>query len=279
MSKPELRTSSPVLRIPDDIHITVERALAEDVGSGDLTAGLLPDNQIAKATVICRETAVVCGIPWFTEVYRQLDPGFQLDWQVKDGETLQPDQTVCLLQGNVRTLLTGERTALNFLQLLSGTASLTRDYLQLIDGTNAQLLDTRKTLPGLRTAQKYAVVCGGGKNHRMGLYDAILIKENHIQAAGSIAGAMQQARSIHNNIEIEVESLAELDEALECGAEQILLDNFELADLRKAVKLNAGKASLEASGGVNRETIRKIAETGVDFISVGGLTKDVKAVD
>jgi nicotinate-nucleotide pyrophosphorylase (carboxylating) len=267
------------IKLPDDIVITVEKALDEDIGNGDLTALLLPEKKIVTATVICREHAVVCGIPWFDEVYRQLDTTFQVSWNVSDGDNLSPDQTVCTLQGSARTLLTGERTALNFLQLLSATATVTRDYIDLIKGTAAQLLDTRKTIPGLRTAQKYAVRCAGGKNHRMGLYDAILIKENHISAAGSIAAALKQANSIHDNIEIEVERLDQLQQALACNAKKILLDNFDIPMLEQAVKLNAGKATLEASGGVNRDTIRAIALTGVDYISVGSLTKDVRAID
>jgi len=267
------------IKLPDDIVITVEKALDEDIGNGDLTALLLPEKKIVTATVICREHAVVCGIPWFDEVYRQLDTTFQVSWNVSDGDNLSPDQTVCTLQGSARTLLTGERTALNFLQLLSATATVTRDYIDLIKGTAAQLLDTRKTIPGLRTAQKYAVRCAGGKNHRMGLYDAILIKENHISAAGSIPAALKQANSIHDNIEIEVERLDQLQQALACNAKKILLDNFDIPMLEQAVKLNAGKATLEASGGVNRDTIRAIALTGVDYISVGSLTKDVRAID
>jgi len=268
-----------VNKLPDDIVITVEIALAEDIGNGDLTALLLPENKIVTATVICREHAVVCGIPWFDEVYRQLNAAFQVSWYVSDGESLSPAQTICTLQGSARTILTGERTALNFLQLLSATATVTRDYIDLIKGTTAKLLDTRKTIPCLRTAQKYAVRCAGGNNHRMGLYDAILIKENHISAAGSIAAAMKKASSIHDNIEIEVENLDQLQQALACNAKKILLDNFDMRMLEQAVKLNAGVATLEASGGVNRNTIRAIAQTGVDYISVGGLTKDVRAID
>jgi nicotinate-nucleotide pyrophosphorylase (carboxylating) len=265
--------------LPADIAITVARALDEDIGTGDLTAGLLPAEGIARASVICREPAVVCGIPWFNQVYRQLDPSFQIKWNVNDGDHLQPNQSICTLEGNVRTMLTGERTALNFLQLLSGTATVTREYVALLQGTSALLLDTRKTIPGLRTAQKYAVVCGGGNNHRLGLYDAILIKENHISAAGSIADVLRHADSIHDNVEIEVETLEQLEQALGSGANKILLDNFDLTTLRKAVKLNAGRAKLEVSGGVTRESLRAIAATGVDYISVGALTKHVRAID
>jgi len=266
-------------KLPDDIQNLVRHALSEDIGRGDLTARLLPENQSAQAVVICREQAVICGIAWFNEVYRQLDDRFDVVWTVEDGDLLTPGQTVCSLQGPVRVLLTGERTALNFLQLLSGTATLTRHYQELIKDTGARLLDTRKTIPGLRTAQKYAVLCGGGENHRMGLYDAILIKENHISAAGSITAAFEQASTIHSNIEIEVENMDELQEALDCGVGKILLDNFDLESMRKAVKINSGRATLEASGGITQETIRSIAETGVDYISVGSLTKDVRAID
>lgn len=268
-----------VNKLPDDIIITIEKALAEDIGSGDLTAQLLPEKKLVKASVICRENAIVCGSPWFDEVYRQLDSSFQVNWHVADGNNLSPGQTVCSLHGLARTLLTGERTALNFLQLLSGTATVTKEFLSLVEGSKARVLDTRKTIPGLRTAQKYAVLCGGGTNHRMGLYDAILIKENHISAAGSIAAALDQARAIHHDIEIEVENLAQLEQALACGATKILLDNFKLDALKEAVKINSGRATLEASGGVNKETIRAIALTGIDYISIGALTKDVRAID
>jgi len=265
--------------LPTDIQVTVARALDEDIGSGDLTGRLLPEVATARASVICRETAVVCGIPWFDEVYRQLDPSIQINWNVNDGERLQANQIVCTLEGKARTMLTGERTALNFLQLLSGTATATSEYAALLQGTSTLLLDTRKTIPGLRTAQKYAVACGGGNNHRMGLYDAILIKENHISAAGSIAGVLGIAGSIHANVEIEVESLKQLEEALVSGAKKVLLDNFDLASMRAAVKLNAGRAKLEVSGGVGPDNIRAIAATGVDYISVGALTKHVRAID
>ncbi|HYW03925.1 MAG TPA: carboxylating nicotinate-nucleotide diphosphorylase [Gammaproteobacteria bacterium] len=269
---------------PDDIAETVARALAEDVGDGDRTARLIPAGARARARVISRETAVVCGRPWVEAVYRRLDPAVRLAWQVNDGEQASPDQPLLELEGSARTLLTGERTALNFLQLLSGTATATRRYVDAVTGTRARILDTRKTLPGLRAAQKYAVRCGGGHNHRMGLFDAILIKENHILAAGSIGAAVREARRIDATlpVEVEVENLAELREGLAAGADILLLDNFALEMLRQAVRETraAGQATrLEASGGVNLDTVAAIAATGVDRISVGGLTKDVRAVD
>ncbi len=267
------------MTIPEDISKTVKAALEEDIGKGDLTSQLLPEDSHSSALVTCRENAIMCGIPWFNEVYRQLDPKFNITWNVSDGDLLKKNTTICTLEGNTRVLVTGERTALNFIQLLSGTATVAHEYLQLIDGTKTQLLDTRKTIPGLRTAQKYAVVCGGGKNHRMGLFDAILIKENHIEAAGSIANAYKHAIEIHDNVEIEVESIDELHQALDAGANQILLDNFSLEMMSQAVSICAGKATLEVSGGVTHDTIRPFAETGVNFISVGALTKNVRAID
>ncbi len=266
-------------KIPDNLELTVQQALEEDIGTGDLTSQLLPQDKISSAKVICRENAIMCGIPWFNEVYRQLDSGFHISWHVNDGDMLKKDTVICELNGLARTMVTGERAALNFIQLLSSTATITNEYMQLIKGTNTQLLDTRKTIPGLRTAQKYAVVCGGGKNHRMGLYDAILIKENHISASGSIADAYGSALQIHDNVEIEVETLDELQQALDAGAKQILLDNFDLEMMRQAVKLSAGKSKLEVSGSVTRETIKSFADTGVDYISVGALTKNVRAID
>jgi nicotinate-nucleotide pyrophosphorylase (carboxylating) len=259
----------------------VRLALREDVGSGDRTAGLLPAKVHARARILCREQAVLCGVLWVEEIFRQLDPSVGLRWAVGDGDALSPGQIVCELQGPAPALLTGERTALNYLQTLSGTATRARRYAQAVAGTGVTVLDTRKTLPGLRVQQKYAVVCGGCANHRMGLYDAVLIKENHITAAGSIAGALQAARRLAPDleVEIEVEDLAQLDQALAAGAKRVLLDNFGLKDLRQAVALNRGRARLEASGGVSLDTIRAIAETGVDDISVGGLTKDMHAVD
>lgn len=265
----------------EQIEGDVRRALAEDVGGGDLTAALIPQDARTRARVISRETAVLCGIHWFDAVFRSLDAGIKIAWQVEDGQAIQPDQLLCQLEGSDRALLTGERTALNFLQTLSGTASIARRYAESVAGTGAQVLDTRKTLPGLRAAQKYAVICGGCRNHRQGLYDAILIKENHVLAVGSIAQAVENARRLHPGVrvEVEVENHAELREALDAAAEVVLLDNFDLDGLREAVVINAHRAKLEASGNVTLDSIRAIAETGVDLISVGALTKHVRAVD
>ena len=265
--------------LPADIASAVRRALNEDLGTGDLTARLLPEDATGEAVVVCREQAILCGAPWFNEVFRQLDERIHIDWRSGDGDAIEPEQTVCTLSGPVRALLSGERTALNFLQLLSGTATVTREYASLLAHTATRLLDTRKTLPGLRSAQKYAVLCGGGANHRMGLYDAILIKENHIRASGSITAALAQARETHRHIEIEVENEEQLREALDAGANAVMLDNFTPAQIRRAVQLNNGRASLEISGGVGRDGLRELAETGVDFISVGVLTKNVRAID
>ena len=266
-------------RLPADISSTVQRALNEDIGIGDLTASLLPSDNIVEARIICQEEAVLCGQPWFDESFLQLDESVVINWQCQDADLLQADQTICTVTGPSRILLMGERTALNFLQLLSGTATITHQYATLIKDYEAQLLDTRKTIPGLRTAQKYAVACGGGKNHRMGLYDAILIKENHIRAAGGIGQAVALAKKLNHNIEVEVENLKELEEAITAGANTILLDNFSLEMMQKAVALTDGRAKLEGSGGVEWETIKQIAATGVDFISVGALTKNVRAID
>jgi nicotinate-nucleotide pyrophosphorylase (carboxylating) len=259
----------------------VRRALREDVGDGDLTAALINESSVSQVRIVCRDDAVLCGSAWAREVFRQLDPRLQLSWRHADGDFMDAGSEVCWIEGSTRALLTGERSALNFLQTLSATATLARHYKDLVAGTGVRILDTRKTLPGLRMAQKYAVLCGGCANHRIGLFDAILIKENHILAAGSISAALAQARqcSPQVEIEVEVENLAQLDEALSAGAKRILLDNFLLEDLRAAVRFNAGRARLEASGGVSETTLRAIAETGVDDISVGGLTKDIKAVD
>jgi nicotinate-nucleotide pyrophosphorylase (carboxylating) len=260
----------------------VSLALAEDLGSGDLTAGLLDEQVIAQANIICREEAVICGIPWVDQVFHQLDQCIEITWYVEDGDRVSPGAELCLLQGNNRSLLSAERTALNYLQTLSATATLTRRYVEAVAGTGVTILDTRKTIPGLRVQQKYAVACGGGQNHRIGLYDAILIKENHVRVAGSVGAALKLAQQIAPGgveIEVEVESLEQLEEALSVGAKRVLLDNFDLKRLREAVEMNAGRARLEASGGVNLESISAIAETGVDDISVGALTKDVKAVD
>ncbi len=273
--------NAPSLPPAADIGATVNRALTEDVGVGDLTAALIPDSTPAEATVICREEAVLCGTAWFDEVFRQIEPRIKIEWHAHDGEDVSPNQALCDIHGPARALLTGERTALNFLQTLSGTASHARRYADAVRGTRTRILDTRKTLPGLRAAQKYAVRCGGGHNHRMGLYDALLIKENHIAAAGSIAQAVSAARRLSPGkpLEVEVENLDELRQALEVSVTRILLDNFPLEELARAVHLNAGRAKLEASGGINLNNIRAVAETGVDFISVGAITKDLRAVD
>jgi nicotinate-nucleotide pyrophosphorylase (carboxylating) len=264
-----------------NISDIVKNALAEDVGSGDLTAQLIELDALAQAQVISREAAILSGIAWFNEVFKQLNSQIEIIWYAQDGDQIQPNQKLCDLKGSARALLTGERSALNFLQLLSGTATMAHEYVKAIAGTNCCVLDTRKTIPGLRQAQKYAVTCGGAKNHRMGLYDAFLIKENHIFAAGSIESAVIAARQLVANltIEVEVETLNQLKEALQAGADIVLLDNFSLAELEEAVAITQGKAKLEASGGVNLETIRDIANTGVNFISVGAITKDVKAID
>jgi nicotinate-nucleotide pyrophosphorylase (carboxylating) len=270
------------MRLADKYIVTqVQLALAEDVGDGDRTAGLVPVDAVAHAEVIAREPAILCGGAWFAEVFRQTSSKVDIRWLRSEGDALAVSERVCTVEGPARGLLTGERTALNFLQTLSGTATAAAAYVAKIAGTGARILDTRKTLPGLRLAQKYAVTCGGAANHRIGLYDAILIKENHITAAGSVARALQQAATVAGGvpIEIEVESLGQLREALEHGAQRVLLDNFDLTALREAVALTAGRARLEASGGVNLETVRGIAETGVDDISVGNLTKHVRAVD
>ncbi len=267
---------------PNEIAENVRLALAEDIGSGDLTAALIPAPSVARAYVISRESAVLCGRLWFDEVFRQIDERVRVVWEASDGQLVQPDQVLCRLSGSARSLLSGERTALNFLQLLSGTATIARRYVDAVRDTGARILDTRKTIPGLRTAQKYAVRCGGGHNHRMGLHDAILLKENHIEAAGSVTAAMQLARANTGPgiaVEIEVENIGQLREALAAGARRILLDNFALADLRAAVSENKDRARLEASGGITLDSIRAVAETGVHDISVGSLTKDVQAID
>jgi nicotinate-nucleotide pyrophosphorylase (carboxylating) len=264
-----------------EIDANVRRALLEDVGSGDITAQLIPAERLAKATVISRDAAVIAGTAWVDAVFRQLDPRVAVHWQVIDGDRVQPNQPLFRLEGPARSLLTGERSALNFLQLLSGVATRARYYADKVADTQVKLLDTRKTLPGLRIAQKYAVACGGCHNHRIGLYDAFLIKENHIAACGGIANAIDAAHKIAPGkpVEVEVENLDELRQALEGGADIIMLDELSLDDMRQAVRLTAGRAKLEASGGVTDATLLAIAETGVDYISIGTLTKDVKAVD
>ena len=266
----------------EEIQRQVKLALHEDVGSGDLTAALVPADEQTVARVISREEAVLAGCEWFDEVFRQLDADIVVEWSASDGATVSDNQLLCTVSGNAASILTGERTALNFLQTLSAVATRTRRYVDAVKPLPVNILDTRKTIPGLRLAQKYAVTCGGGVNHRVGLYDAVLIKENHILAAGSISGALQQALSqtpANTEIEIEVESLDEMKQALDAGAKRLLLDNFSLQQLREAVEINQGRARLEASGNVNLQTVRSIAETGVDDISIGELTKHIEAVD
>jgi nicotinate-nucleotide pyrophosphorylase (carboxylating) len=265
----------------DAFERNVQSALQEDVGSGDLTGKLIPEQAHARARVIVREAAVLCGAPWFEAVMKQLDPRVTIEWRYGEGDMMAAGSEVCAIQAPARALLTAERTALNFLQLLSGVASTTRHYVDVVQGTRAAILDTRKTLPGLRLAQKYAVRVGGGQNQRLALYDGILIKENHIAAAGGIAAAMHAAITLGAgvSIQIEVESLEQLEQALRAGATSVLLDNFSLETMREAVRLANGRAVLEASGGVTMASVRAIAETGVDRISIGALTKDVRATD
>lgn len=269
------------MNLLQDLESNVRIALDEDIGSGDVTASLIPTSQSANATIQLREEAVVCGQPWFNEVFRQLDNQVHIKWLVEEGSKQDGSTTLCQLSGNARSLLAGERAALNFLQLLSGTATTTRQYVNALQGLPTQVLDTRKTIPGLRLAQKYAVALGGGKNHRIGLYDQILIKENHIAATGSIRTAVATARKLHPTliVEVETEHLDEFEEALGTTADIIMLDNFSLDDMRLAVAMNNGDKKLEASGNVTLETIRQIAETGVDYISSGALTKDIKSID
>jgi nicotinate-nucleotide pyrophosphorylase (carboxylating) len=258
------------------------RALAEDVGAGDLTAALVDPNRQAVARVLAREPAVICGAPWVEATVHQIDPGLKVRWPVPEGARAAADQVVLEIEGSARSLLTVERTALNFLQLLSAVATKTAAFVDAVRGTRAQIVDTRKTLPGLRLAQKYAVHVGGGTNNRIGLYDAVLIKENHIAAAGGVAAVLEAARDVAalaSFVEIEVETLAQLREALDAGAAMVLLDNMDLATLREAVRINEGRAILEISGGVKLDNVRALAETGVDRISIGTLTKDVKAID
>ena len=270
------------IQLAAEVQRNVLAALVEDIGGGDLTALLTPASRRSQGTAISRESAVLAGTAWFDACFRQLDPKAVIRWQARDGDTIAAGQTLCEIEANTRALLTAERAALNFLQLLSATATVTRLYVDAVAGTLARIVDTRKTLPGLRLAQKYAVTCGGGANHRLGLYDGILIKENHIMAAGGVTAALVQATAIGRKdvfIQIEVETLEQLAEALDAGATMILLDNMELTQMRQAVGLTAGRAELEASGGVSLETVRAIAETGVDRISIGGLTKNVRAID
>jgi nicotinate-nucleotide pyrophosphorylase (carboxylating) len=266
------------------VSASVRGALAEDVGTGDLTATLVPAGQGARATIITREVAVICGQPWVKEVFRQLDPSVRVDWAVAEGANAVANQTLCELSGPARSLLTGERTALNFLQTLSAVSSATRACVDAVAGTGTRILDTRKTIPGLRLAQKYAVRIGGGTNHRIGLYDGILVKENHIVAAGGITAAVRRARDQGTTVllEVEVETLAQAEEAMAAGADRLLLDNFDIGAMGEAVALRnrrSPQTTLEASGGIHFETLRPVAETGVDFISIGALTKNIRAVD
>jgi len=271
-------------QLPSDLSAQVSAALREDVGSGDVTAALVPAEQQVRGRVIARETGVICGSVWVDETFRQLDPRVRVRWRVRDGERVAPDAIVFEIEGPARAVLTGERTALNFLQTLSGTASAARRFVDAVAGTGCRILDTRKTLPGLRTAQKYAVRCGGADNHRMGLYDMVLVKENHIAAAGSMAAAVANARRLTPGlqVEVEVESLGELEQALAAAADIVMLDEFSLDDMLVAVRTNAAhahRAKLEASGSVTLETVREIAATGVDYVSVGSITKHVRALD
>ena len=268
--------------LASEIERNVEAALAEDIGAGDWTVLLTPAGTNASATVVCRSRGVLCGQHWANACFRRLDPAASLTWHLNDGDTLAPGSRVCEIKGQARALLTGERTALNFLQTLSAVASATRLYVDAVAGTRAAIVDTRKTLPGLRLAEKYAVTVGGGKNHRLGLYDGILIKENHIAAAGGVTRALVEARKVAPAgvwIQIEVETLEQLAEALKGGARMILLDNMGAAEMTEAVRITAGRAELEASGGITLDNVRAIAETGVDRISIGALTKDIEAVD
>ncbi len=268
--------------IASEVKRNVAAALAEDVGACDWTAQLTPAGAAARATLVCRSAAVIAGRPWFDAVFHALDAGIVIDWQVTEGQAVTPNTPLCTLRGATRALLTGERAALNFLQTLSAVATATRRYVDTVSGTRAAILDTRKTLPGLRVAQKYAVKTGGGVNHRMGLYDGVLIKENHIAAAGGVTATLEAARTLAPPgvwIQIEVETLDQLRVALTAGATQILLDNMTLDQMREAVSITAGRAQLEASGGITLDNVRAIAQTGVDRISIGALTKDVKAVD
>lgn len=270
------------MELAENIKETVQRALAEDLGSGDVSADLIDPNQQSEANVICRDIAILAGKDWFDEVFRQIDDSVNIEWNYYDADVIEAGATLCTLSGNSRALLSGERVALNLLQTLSATATQTDRYAELIGGFHARILDTRKTLPNLRQAQKYAVTCGAGKNHRMGLYDMILIKENHIMAAGSITQAIEQARKLHPTLQIEVETenMEEYAEASAANPNIIMLDNFSIEDLQEAVAQNEGKSiKLEASGNVTLETVRSIADTGVDFISVGDITKNIKAID
>ncbi|MFZ9642387.1 MAG: carboxylating nicotinate-nucleotide diphosphorylase [Candidatus Methylopumilus sp.] len=286
----ELSSQQEFMQLTNAIKANVSAAIIEDLSAtgakaNDVTAALIAPNQLAKASIISRESAVICGVPWVEECFKQIAPSVSIDWQVKEGEAVSPNQTLCTLTGKAQEMLSAERCALNFLQTLSATATLTKQYVDAVAGTKARIMDTRKTLPGLRIAQKYAVTVGGGLNQRIGLYDGILIKENHIAAAGSIEAALSAANRIAAeqgndlSIQIEVENLDELNSALNAGAKLILLDNFDLPTLQAAVKLNAHRATLEASGGIDISNVKAIAQTGVDRISIGSLTKNIQAID
>ena len=274
-------SKAPTSPLPDDVSAAVRLALDEDIGSGDVTAALMAPDASISASVVCREPAVLCGVAWFDEVFRQLHHGIVIHWRAGDGDAVHAADVVCTVTGPTAPILTGERTALNFLQLLSGTATTARSYARALAGSGTRILDTRKTLPGLRRAQKYAVRCGGCHNHRVGLFDAVLIKDNHIASGGSIGGIVTAAKrdNPHLSVEVEVNDLTELDEALAAGADIVMLDNFDRADIGAAVARARGRAKLEVSGNVALEDLAELASTGVDYISVGALTKNVRAID
>ena len=278
---PQINRDALIMKLPENIADQVKQAINEDIGTGDVTADLIPKENTSTATVFCRDNAILAGVAWFNEVFHQIDANIVVNWNFKDGDAVSANDILCTLSGNSRSILSGERAALNFTQTLSATATQTQRYVKLISHTSTHVLDTRKTIPNMRDAQKYAVLCGGGRNHRIGLYDMILIKENHIMAAGSITAAVAQAKKLHPTIrvEVETETLEEFREASKAGADVIMLDDFDLETMRTAVVENDGKIDLEASGGINLETILPIAKTGVDFISIGQITKDVIAVD
>jgi nicotinate-nucleotide pyrophosphorylase (carboxylating) len=269
------------MKLPEDLQTIVRLALQEDIGSGDITASLIDAACRADATVVSREQAIICGQPWFDACFEAFDPSVSVEWQVTEGAKVEPDTVLCRIGGAARSLLTVERTALNFLQTLSAVATETQRYVSAIQGGPTRILDTRKTLPGLRSAEKYAVACGGGKNHRMGLYDALLIKENHIMAAGSITAAVTEGKARYPDkpLEVETENLEEFQEALQAGADIIMLDNYDLEEIREAVAINRGRAKIEVSGNVTLDTVASLAATGVDYISVGALTKSIRAID
>ncbi len=270
------------MNIPFSLIVeNINTSFNEDIGSGDITASLIADDAVLNVSLICRETAVLCGSQWFSQAFLQLDPEIEISWLASDGQLLQANSIVCQLKGNARAILSAERTALNFLQTLSATATATHRYQSHIEGTGCKILDTRKTIPGLRLAQKYAVKCGGGTNHRIGLFDAYLLKENHLAAAGSIAAAVKHARKLHPDVllEVEVENLDQLEQAMDAKVDRVLLDNFTTDMLKQAVSKAGGKLELEASGNITLENIREIAECGIDFISIGALTKHIQAID